>query len=123
QRPDVGVHQFLHDVRVCLDVRGAHVQRRGRVLAAQGGLRAGGGAGVVDDVGAAGGQQLRHGRLGGHAAVDVLVLHGRDERGAGLDADAVRPGRVHTVLLRQELGEEVGRGAHVGDAQVAAVPV
>ena len=66
---------------------------------------------------------LRHGRLGRHAAVDRLLLHRGDEGLAGTDATTGLLGGVDAVLLAEVLGEEVGRGAGVGDAERAALEV
>jgi hypothetical protein len=53
----------------------------------------------------------------------AFCFHGRDEGLLGADAAPGRLGGVNAVLGRQVLGEEVGRGPGVGDAQRPALEV
>ena len=117
------VDQLLHGRLVAVHPGGLHVQAGGRVRAAERGLGTLRGPHVHQRLGLTAAEQRGDGGLGGHPAVDLLVLHGRDERRAGLHRDRRDVARRQSTVDGQVLGEEVGRRAQAGDPEPAALPV
>ena len=120
---DEGVGQLLHRGLVLFHPVGGHVERSGGVGAAQCGLGLLHGAHVHQDAGLAGLEQARDGGLGGHAGLDLVLLHGGDEGGTGADRDGGKLTQGHAGLDHHVLAQEVGGGTQTGHAQGLATQV
>ena len=123
QRLDHGIGQFLHFLRVFLDIGRFHIEASGRISAAQRRLGQFHRAHVHHHFGIARFQHARNRRFCGHADLDLILLHCGDKGLASADGHRCHIGNGQAILDFEIHGQEICRRAEPGDAGAFALEI